>query len=102
MLQAAIAAGHARARTAAPTDWPIIVRLYEQLGALRPSPVIDLNRAVALSYAVGPAAALEVVDGLVGSGDSRTTTCCRASAATCSRGSGATTRPGPSSSGPPP
>ena len=64
-LQAAIAACHARARTAEQTDWPMIVRLYEQLGALRPSPVIDLNRAVALSYAVGPAAALEVVDELV-------------------------------------
>ena len=68
MLQAAIAACHARARTAEQTDWPMIVRLYEQLGALRPSPVIDLNRAVALSYAVGPEAALEVVDELLGSG----------------------------------
>jgi len=69
VLQAAIAACHARARTAEQTDWPMIVRLYEQLGAVRPSPVIDLNRAVALSYAAGPAAALEVVDALVGSGD---------------------------------
>ena len=43
-------------------------RLYAQLGAIRPSPVIDLNRAVALSYAEGPAAALEVVDGLVAAG----------------------------------
>ena len=68
VLQAAIAACHARARTAEQTDWPMIVRLYEQLGALRPSPVIDLNRAVALSYAVGPEAALEVVDELLGSG----------------------------------
>ena len=68
VLQAAIAACHARARTADQTDWPAIVRLYEQLGALTPSPVIDLNRAVALSYAVGPAAALQLVDGLVGSG----------------------------------
>jgi RNA polymerase sigma factor (sigma-70 family) len=68
VLQAAIAACHARARTAEQTDWTMIVRLYEQLGALRPSPVIDLNRAVALSYAVGPEAALALVDELVGSG----------------------------------
>ena len=68
VLQAAIAACHARARTAEETDWPMIVRLYEQLAAQRPSPVVDLNRAVALSYAVGPGAALEVVDALAGSG----------------------------------
>ena len=55
VLQAAIAACHARARTAEATDWARIVALYEQLGAIRPSPVIDLNRAVALSYAEGPA-----------------------------------------------
>ena len=54
VLQAAIAACHARARTADATDWARIVALYEQLGAIRPSPVIDLNRAVALSYADGP------------------------------------------------
>jgi RNA polymerase sigma factor (sigma-70 family) len=65
VLQAAIAACHARARTADATDWPRIVVLYGQLGATRPSPVIELNRAVALSYAEGPAAALEVVDGLL-------------------------------------
>ena len=69
VLQAAIAACHARARTAGATDWARIVALYGQLGVIRPSPVIDLNRAVALSYAEGPAAALEVVDGLVASGD---------------------------------
>jgi RNA polymerase sigma factor (sigma-70 family) len=69
VLQAAIAACHARARTAEQTDWQMIVQLYEQLAAARPSPVVDLNRAVALSYAGGPAAALEVVDALVGSGD---------------------------------
>jgi predicted RNA polymerase sigma factor len=68
VLQAAIAACHARARTADATDWARIVALYSQLGANRPSPVIDLNRAVALSYADGPSAALEVVDGLVASG----------------------------------
>ena len=65
LLQAAIAACHARARTPEATDWPQIVALYERLGAVRPSPVIDLNRAVAVSYAEGPAEALAVVDALV-------------------------------------
>lgn len=65
LLQAAIAACHARARTADATDWSQIVALYERLGTVRPSPVIDLNRAVAMSYADGPADALVVVDALV-------------------------------------
>ncbi|MGN6754606.1 MAG: RNA polymerase sigma factor [Intrasporangium sp.] len=68
VLQAEIAACHARASRAEDTDWARIVALYEELGRIRPSPVIDLNRAVALSYAAGPAAALVVVDALVGSG----------------------------------
>ncbi|WP_207555959.1 RNA polymerase sigma factor [Intrasporangium flavum] len=68
LLQAAIAACHARARTPEDTDWGQMVGLYEQLATLRPSPVIDLNRAVALSYASGPEAALAVVDGLVAAG----------------------------------
>jgi predicted RNA polymerase sigma factor len=63
-LQAAIAACHARARTAEQTDWPRIVALYEELAALAPSPIIDLNRAVALAFASGPAAGLELVDAL--------------------------------------
>jgi RNA polymerase sigma-70 factor (ECF subfamily) len=61
-LQAAIAACHARARVAADTDWARIVSLYEALGRVSPSPVIDLNRAVAASMASGPAAGLEIVD----------------------------------------
>ena len=65
-LQAAIAACHARARTAADTDWQRIVALYGALAAIRPSPVVDLNRAVAVSMAQGPAAALELVDKLKG------------------------------------
>ncbi|GAB2764765.1 RNA polymerase sigma factor [Terrabacter koreensis] len=65
LLQAAIAAVHARARTAEETDWSQIVALYERLGTVRPSPVVDLNRAVAMSYADGPADALVVVDALV-------------------------------------
>jgi len=63
-LQAAIAACHARANTPEETDWAQIVTLYEALGRLTPSPVIELNRAVALSMAIGPAAGLAVVDKL--------------------------------------
>jgi RNA polymerase sigma factor (sigma-70 family) len=66
--QAEIAACHARARTAEATDWARIVALYGELGARRPSPVIDLNRAVALSYAAGPGPALALVDAVVESG----------------------------------
>jgi predicted RNA polymerase sigma factor len=63
-LQAAIAACHARARTAEETDWPRIVRLYEALAILTRSPVVELNRAVAVAMASGPAAGLELVDAL--------------------------------------
>src|SRR5262249_10437467 len=55
---------HARARVAAETDWARIVALYEALGRVTPSPVIELNRAVALSMAEGPEAALALVDEL--------------------------------------
>jgi len=64
-LQAAIAACHARARTPEETNWPRIVALYEALGQLTPSPVVELNRAVAVAMAFGPAAGLEIVDVLV-------------------------------------
>ncbi|ACG74800.1 putative RNA polymerase, sigma-24 subunit, ECF subfamily [Anaeromyxobacter sp. K] len=63
-LQAAIAACHARARTAAETDWPRIAALYDALAELTPSPVIELNRAVAVAMAFGPAAGLELVDAI--------------------------------------
>src|SRR5204863_3409063 len=63
-LQAAIAACHARARTAAETDWPRIAALYDALVQLAPSPVVELNRAVAISMAFGPEAGLEIVDTL--------------------------------------
>jgi RNA polymerase sigma factor (sigma-70 family) len=63
-LQAAIAACHARARTSAQTDWMRIAALYDALAQLAPSPVVELNRAVALSMAFGPAAGLELVDAL--------------------------------------
>jgi RNA polymerase sigma factor (sigma-70 family) len=61
-LQAAIAACHARARAADQTDWARIAALYGELAILNPSPVIELNRAMALSMAEGPAAALPIVD----------------------------------------
>jgi RNA polymerase sigma factor (sigma-70 family) len=63
-LQAAIAACHARARTPEETDWVRIAALYEALVRLVPSPVVELNRAVAVSMAFGPAAGLELVDAL--------------------------------------
>jgi len=63
-LQAAIAACHARARTAAETDWERIVALYDALAQLTPSPVVELNRAVAVAMAFGPAAGLEIVETL--------------------------------------
>jgi len=65
-LQAAVAACHARAHTSAETDWNRILALYDALVQLTPSPVIELNRAVAVSMAFGPAAGLELVDALAG------------------------------------
>src|SRR5262249_60282384 len=63
-LQAAIAACHARARAPEETDWERIVALYDALAQLAPSPVVELNRAVAISMAFGPEAGLELVDEL--------------------------------------
>jgi len=63
-LQAAIAACHARARTAEETDWARIVGLYGALGEIAPSPIVELNRAVALAMLFGPEAGLEIVDAL--------------------------------------
>ena len=64
-LQAAIAACHGRARSADETDWGRIAALYDALAELAPSPIVELNRAVALSMAFGPAAGLEVADALL-------------------------------------
>ncbi|MFC7516495.1 RNA polymerase sigma factor [Herbaspirillum sp. GCM10030257] len=64
VLQAAIATCHARAHTAAETDWHRIAEIYGMLAIVSPSPVVELNRAVAVSMAAGPAAALEIVDRL--------------------------------------
>ncbi|TML25967.1 MAG: RNA polymerase sigma factor, partial [Actinobacteria bacterium] len=63
-LQAAVAACHARARVPEDTDWERIVALYDGLAQVRPSPVVELNRAVAVGMAFGPAAGLELVDAL--------------------------------------
>jgi RNA polymerase sigma factor (sigma-70 family) len=64
LLQAAIAACHARARTAKETDWARIAALYQALAQIAPSPIVELNRAVALSMVVGPEMGLEIVDRL--------------------------------------
>ena len=64
-LQAAIAACHARAHTAEETEWARIASLYEALAQITPSPVVELNRAVAIGMAFGPAAGLELVDALI-------------------------------------
>ena len=64
-LQGALAACHARARTPEATDWAQIVTLYDALAQVAPSPVVELNRAVAVGMAFGPAAGLEIVDALV-------------------------------------
>jgi len=68
-VQAAISALHCRTARAEDTDWPRIVRLYDLLERMQPSPVVALNRAVAVSMASGPQAALAIVDGLAASGD---------------------------------
>jgi len=65
-LQAAIAACHARARTPGATDWAQIVALYEALAQQTPSPIVELNRAVAVAMAAGPAAGLELIDAISG------------------------------------
>jgi RNA polymerase sigma-70 factor (ECF subfamily) len=68
-LQAAIAGVHARARTADETDWQRIVQVYDLLLVVMPSPVVELNRAVAVSMASGPARALAIVEGLAERGE---------------------------------
>jgi RNA polymerase sigma-70 factor, ECF subfamily len=70
-IQSAIAAVHSRAKSAAATDWREIADLYRRLNAIRPSPVIELNRAVAVAMADGPAAGLELIDGIAAGGELR-------------------------------
>ena len=67
-LQAAIAAVHCRARRPEDTDWPAIVRLYDLLERVQPSPIVSLNRAAAIAMVDGPAAALALIDGLAATG----------------------------------
>ena len=64
LLQAGIAACHGRARSPEDTDWPRIVAIYDQLAATTPSPIVELNRAVAVSFRDGPAAGLAILHGL--------------------------------------
>ena len=68
-LQAAVAAIHAQARTAATTDWAQIVGLYDVLARIDPSPIVDLNRAVAVAMRDGPAAGVALIDGLLAQGE---------------------------------
>ena len=68
-IQAAIAAVHAEAPTAAETDWPQIVALYDVLHELNPSPIVELNRAVAIAMRDGPAAGLSLVDAILARGE---------------------------------
>jgi RNA polymerase sigma-70 factor (ECF subfamily) len=68
-LQAAIAAQHCQAARAEDTDWPEIVRLYDLLERVQPSPIVSLNRAVAVAMADGPQPALELIDALDATGD---------------------------------
>jgi RNA polymerase sigma-70 factor (ECF subfamily) len=68
-IQAAIAAVHARAMNPGATDWAQIVALYDVLLRAEPSPVVELNRAVAVAMGVGPGAGLELIDGILGRGE---------------------------------
>jgi RNA polymerase sigma-70 factor (ECF subfamily) len=68
-VEAAIAGLHCQAERAADTDWPQIVRLYEVLERLKPSPIVSLNRAVAVAMVDGPRAALAIVDRLIAAGE---------------------------------
>lgn len=96
-LQASIAECHAVAPRFADTDWDRIVVLYEALGQLAPSPVVDLNRAVAVSMAEGLRRRYGSSTGCAGTRSCRAHTCFRPSAASCSRGWADRWRPGPSS-----
>jgi RNA polymerase sigma factor (sigma-70 family) len=103
LLQAAIAACHARARTADETDWPRIAALYGVLGTIAPSPVIELNRAVAVAMAEGPAAGLEILDSLRNEPALKSyhlLPAVRGIAALCLKSSGATRKRAPSSNAP--
>ncbi len=99
-VQAAIAACHARARTAEVTDWVRIASLYADLAALTSSPVVELNRAVAVSMAEGPEAGLRVLEPLVEEPSLRGYHLLSSARATFSSGWGGWERRERSSSGP--
>jgi len=98
-LQAAIAACHATARTAGETDWPRIAGLYAELARVAPSPVVELNRAVAVAMAFGPAAGLALVEALTAEPTLRSYHLLPSVRGDCWPSSAATTRPAGSSSG---
>ena len=97
-LQAAIAACHARATTAEDTDWVRIAALYDGLAQISPSPVVELNRGVAIAQAFGPQAGLDIVLPRSTSPSFGSTTYCQRSPATCSAVSGSMVVPGSTSS----
>jgi predicted RNA polymerase sigma factor len=99
-LQAAIIACHAQARTARETDRSRISGLYAELAAIVRSPILDLNRAVAVGMAEGPEAALAIVNLLVREAALKGYTCCQAFEATCSTSSAATRKRAPNSQRP--
>src|SRR5258707_141431 len=99
-LQAAVIACHAQARIASDTDWSRIAGLYAELAAVVRSPVIELNRAIAVSMAESPQAGLAIVEGLSVSPRSKAITCCRAFEATFCKSSAATRRRAPRSKQP--
>ena len=101
-LQAAISACHVRAlHTADATDWPRIAALYSALSHVAPSPIVELNRAVAVGMAEGPAAGLAIIDAIASEPALELTTCSPASARTSSTSLAAMTKPAPNSSAPP-
>src|SRR6266702_736332 len=102
VLQAAIAACHAQAHTAAETDWQRIATLYQALTTLQPSPVVELNRAVAVAMASGPSTVWRSSTASPQNPRWPATTTCPASAPTCSPSWAATPRPLPNSAAPPP
>jgi predicted RNA polymerase sigma factor len=96
--QAAIAACHARATTAEDTDWVRTAALYDGLAQITPSPVVELNRSVAIAQAFGPQAGLQIVLPLSKSPSFAGTTGCRRSPATCSAAPASMVVPGSTSS----
>ena len=94
-MQAAIASCHATAAGPADTDWATIARLYTLLARLVPSPVVQLNRAVAVAMADGPAAGLRLLDALGPGRRWPATTCSRPPGPTCSAASASGTAPRP-------